>query len=64
MPLQMSLDIMENETKLKAVTLNEDNSLLLQKQKLTSLPASLEVSSTGSGCAMVTSVLRLENKFF
>jgi len=61
-PLQMSLDIMENETKLKAVTLNEDNSLLLQKQKLTSLPASLEVSSTGSGCAMVTSVLRYNTK--
>ena len=59
-PLDMSLDIMENEAKLKSVTLDEENSLLLHKQKLISLPATLEVSSAGSGCAMVTSVLRLE----
>jgi len=61
-PLDMSLDIMENEAKLKSVTLDEENSLLLQKQKLTSLPATLEVSSAGSGCAMVTSVLRYNTK--
>merc|ERR1719474_2101652 len=33
--------------------MNEENSLLLQTQKLTKLPSKLELESSGSGCGMV-----------
>jgi len=61
--LDMSVDVTEKnegeaENKLNTFTLNEDNSLLLQTQKLTKLPSQLELDTSGSGCAMVQTVLR------
>jgi len=60
-PLDMTVDITERHeivNKLNTFKMNEDNSLLLQTQKLTKLPSKLELESSGSGCAMVQSVLR------
>jgi len=59
--LNMDIDIVENhqkKTKLETFTMNEDNALLLQTQKLTSLPSKLLLTATGQGCAMVQTVLR------
>merc|ERR1712227_224479 len=52
-PLAMSIDITDKESKLASVTLGEDNAQLLQQQKVTQLPANLAVKSSGPGCAMV-----------
>merc|ERR1712142_213264 len=60
-PLDMTVDITERHeivNKLNTFKMNEENSLLLQTQKLTKLPSKLELESSGSGCAMVQSVLR------
>jgi len=60
-PLDMSIDVVENhqlKTKLDTFKMNPDKSLLLQTQKLTSLPSKLSLTATGQGCAMVQSVLR------
>merc|ERR1712228_192705 len=58
---RIPLDITERHeivNKLNTFKMNEENSLLLQTQKLTKLPSKLELESSGSGCAMVQSVLR------
>jgi len=60
-PLKMTVDVTEkHETvnKLNTFTLNEDNALLLQTQKLTQLPSKLVLDTVGAGCAMVQTVLR------
>jgi hypothetical protein len=36
----------------------EDNELLLQTQKVASLPSQLQLNMAGSGCALVQTVLR------
>ena len=64
-PLAMSIDITDKESgsnKLESVQLNDDNALLLRSQKLSQLPASLDISSNGGGCALVQSVLRYNTK--
>jgi len=64
-PLVMSIDITDKESssnKLESVQLNDDNALLLRSQKLSQLPASLDISSNGGGCALVQSVLRYNTK--
>ena len=38
--------------------IGEDNELLLQTQKVTSLPSQLQLKMAGSGCALVQTVLR------
>lgn len=60
-PLAMSIEVVENhqkKTKLDTFQMNPENSLLLQTQKLSSLPSKLSLTATGQGCAMVQSVLR------
>jgi len=60
-PLKMTVDVTEKHktvNKLNTFKLNEENSLLLQTQKLTSLPSKLVLSTTGAGCAMVQTVLK------
>eukprot|EP00092_Neocalanus_flemingeri_P108736 GFUD01139655.1.p1 GENE.GFUD01139655.1~~GFUD01139655.1.p1 ORF type:complete len:1716 (-),score=430.19 GFUD01139655.1:66-5213(-) len=60
-PLAMTVDVTEkHETvnKLNTFNLNEDNSLLLQTQKLTKLPSKLVLDTSGSGCALVQTVLK------
>jgi len=60
-PLKMSVDVTEkHETvnKLNTFQLDEDNSLLLQTQKLTQLPSKLVLDTKGAGCAMVQTVLK------
>ena len=55
-PLKMTVDVTEkHETvnKLNTFQMNEENSLLLQTQKLTRLPSKLVLSTTGAGFAMV-----------
>jgi hypothetical protein len=59
--LDMSIDVVENhkeKTNLETFKMNGENSLLLQTQKLTSLPSKLSLTANGQGCAMVQSVLR------
>ena len=59
--LDMSIDITDRENsdkRLDSVQLNDDTALLLRSQKLSALPASLDISSNGGGCALVQSVLR------
>ena len=64
-PLAMSIDITDRESgnnKLDSVKLSEDNALLLRSQKLSKLPATLDISSNGPGCALVQSVLKYNTK--
>merc|ERR1712063_34743 len=64
-PLAMSIDITDRESgnnKLESVKLSEDNALLLRSQKLSKLPATLDISSNGGGCALVQSVLKYNTK--
>ena len=64
-PLAMSIDITDKESgnnKLDSVKLSEDNALLLRSQKLSKLPATLDISSNGGGCALVQSILRYNTK--
>lgn len=60
--LNMDIDVMANSEKLESINLNDDNALLLQSQKLTQLPTSVDITSTGSGCAMIQTVLRYNTK--
>ena len=57
-PLGLEFDVMANQEKLKSVNLNDDNTLLLYEHKLPSVPAELDIVTSGEGCAMVQSVLR------
>ena len=60
-PFEMTVDVTEkHETvnMLNTFTLNEDNALPLQTQKLTQLPSKLVLDTVGAGCAMVQTVLR------
>jgi hypothetical protein len=58
-PLDMAVSVKEvGLGELGTFALNSNNGLLLQTQKLTSLPVELEVDTRGSGCAMVQTVLR------
>lgn len=56
--LDMNIDMATDSDKLESASLNDDNALLLQTQRLQQLPTSLAISSSGSGCAMVQTVLR------
>ena len=58
----MEVNISEGGAKVASVALNEDTALLLRTQQLTRLPAQLEVSGSGGGCAMVQSVLRYNTR--
>ena len=60
--VNMNIDMAADTEKLESVRLNDDNALLLQSQKLTQLPTSLDISSSGSGCAMIQTVLRYNTK--
>ena len=60
--LDLTLDISEDDDKLDSMMIDDSNGLLLQSQKLTKLPASLDVSSSGSGCSLVQTVLRYNTK--
>ena len=56
----MSVDITEkHETVNKPNTfiMNEENSLLMQTQKLTKLPSKLEVETAGTECTMVQTMV-------
>jgi len=60
-PLNMKVTVTEkHETvgQLGVFSMDQSNGLLLQSQKLTKLPSKLELDTTGSGCALVQTVLR------
>jgi len=61
-PLSLSVDLSEEQKgapiKLRTFTLKPKNSLLLQTEYLTKLPSSVLLDTSGSGCAVVQTVLR------
>jgi len=60
-PLDMKVTVTEKHesvSELGLFNLDSSNGLLLQTQKLTKLPSKLELDTTGTGCAMVQTVLR------
>lgn len=60
-PLDMNIGVEESaqvKNQLDTFSLNEENQLLLQTEKLSSLPTKLTFTASGQGCAMVQTVVR------
>ena len=63
-PLSMTMAVEEKaqvKNQLETFSLTEDNKLLLQTEKLSSLPSKITLTATGQGCGMVQTVLRYDN---
>ena len=60
-PLNMAVAVEETaqvKNQLDTFALAEENKLLLQTERLSSLPSKITLTATGQGCAMVQTVLR------
>lgn len=57
-PLDLQLSILAGQDKMVDFDLDKSNALLLQQAKVASLPANLNVETSGTGCSLTQTVLR------